>query len=156
MAKHSTHDPNRLHRASEERVEAARRALKAGDPVMCIYLGGLAVECLLQAIAHLDTQKHDARHDLTKWLGRCRTSLQDAMKSEDLRASWSHVCAIWRNHFRYYSRGALYGELKGMGRTRRIRGDQESVLNDVAKRFHDSVVHVHNKGLAAWANYTKK
>lgn len=151
-----THDPKSLHSASLERVEAARCAKEARDAVMCFYLGGLAIECLLQAIVHLDTPQHDARHDLTKWLGRCRTSLQDALKSADLRKSWSHVCSVWRNEYRYYSSSALYGTLKGMGRTHGIRGDQDSVLRELARQFHDSVVRVHNKGLAAWENYTKK
>jgi len=156
MTTQPSHDPQRLHAASLERVAAARRALQSHDAVMCIYLGGLAVECILQGIVHLDTPQHDARHDLTKWLGRCRTSLREAIRSSDLRASWSHVCSLWRNDWRYYSSSALYGVFRKMGRTRGIKGDQGSVLQEVARRFHDSVVLVHNKGLVAWANYTKK
>lgn len=151
-----THDPSALHLASLERVAAARRAQDARDPVLCVFLGGLAVECLLQAIVHLDTPKHDARHDLTKWLGRCPPSLQDAVKSAELRNSWSHICSVWRNEFRYYSSSAFYGTMKAMGRTRRIRGDQASVMREVAKRFHNSAVRIHNKGLVAWENYTKR
>jgi len=156
MASSLSHNAYRLMDASLERVEASRRAREARDPVMCIYLGGLAVECLLQAIVHLDTQKHDAGHNLARWLGRCRASFQDAVKAKELRASWNHLCAVWRNEYRYYSKSALSGQLRKMGRTRGIRGEQESQLNEAAKRFLESVVHVHNKGLAAWANYTKK
>ena len=156
MAVSATHDPESLYRASLERVEAARNALKAGDSVMCIYLGGLAVECLLQAVVHLDTQQHDARHDLIVWLRRSRKSLQDAMRSDKIRASWSHVVAIWRNDFRYYSESSLYGVLRKMGRTKRLKGDPTSVLRQVAKRFLASVVSVHNQGIAAWANYTTR
>ena len=156
MAVSATHGPESLYRASLERVEAARNALTARDSVMCIYLGGLAVECLLQAVVHLDTPQHDARHDLTAWLRRSRKSLQDAMRSNKIRASWSHVVAIWRNDFRYYSESALYGVLKKMGRTKRLKGDRTSVLKQVAKRFLDSVVSVHNQGIAAWASYARK
>lgn len=156
MAKSAAHHAQSLNRASLERVQAARNALKVGDAVMCIYLGGLAIECLLQAVVHLDTPKHDERHDLTKWLQRSRRSLQDAMRSDSLRASWNHVVAVWRNEFRYYSESSLYSVLKDMGRLRGIKGNRTSALRHAARKFLDSVVKVHNKGIAAWASYTKK
>jgi hypothetical protein len=157
MRQGPSHNPGILKDASLERIDAARRALNERDPVMCFYLGGLAIECILQAVVQLDTPTHDQRHHLAGWLGRCRrTSLQRALNSQELRPSWNHVCAVWRNEFRYYSRSALLGTLKKMGRTNGVRGDHESVLNEVARRFHQSVVHAHNKGLAAWKNYTKK
>jgi len=65
--------------------------------VLCMYLAGLAVECIFQAVVLLDHPFHEARHDLRKWLARARPSLQDAVKAADTRAEWSFLTAVWRN-----------------------------------------------------------
>jgi len=46
-----SHKPQVLHLASVERIAATRRALRDNDYPLCMYLSGLAVECILQAVA---------------------------------------------------------------------------------------------------------
>ena len=75
MATDPTHKPIVLYYASVERKEAAWAAYERKDYVLAMYLAGLAVECILQAIVLNDDPTHDAKHDLTKWLARCRASL---------------------------------------------------------------------------------
>jgi hypothetical protein len=85
LAADLSHSPVVLYHASVERRNAACEALRCGDYVLSIYLAGLAVECLVQAIARLDDPTYDARHDLAIWLSRCRTSLQDKLNSKVIR-----------------------------------------------------------------------
>lgn len=149
-----THSAASLYRASIERIVAAQHALAADRLVECIYLGGLAVECVLQAIVKLDTPLHDARHDLNAWLRKARRSLQDAMYSKNTLGAWNHVVAVWRNEFRYYSASSLHGAKRTMRRTRGLKGDATSVLRAVASAFLDSARTVHKQGVSARASYT--
>ncbi len=73
MPSELAHKPKVLYHASLERIDEARKAHDSGDHVLAMYLSGLAVECILQAVAFLDKPIHDARHDLKKWLNRCRS-----------------------------------------------------------------------------------
>src|SRR5688572_5017234 len=104
MADDLFHRPIVLYQASAERKEAAWVAFHRGDFVIATYLAGLAVESILQAIALNDNPVHDAKHDLTKWLGRCRTSIQDILKNDPVREDWNRVVRVWCNELRYLSR----------------------------------------------------
>ena len=62
-----THHPAWLYEASVERIDTARHLAEVGeDPVAAVYLAGVAVELVLQALSHLDDPRHDARHDLRR------------------------------------------------------------------------------------------
>ncbi len=156
MATNIAHNPRVLYHASLERITEAERSLNSKDYVLCIYLGGLAVECILQAIALHDDPTHDAKHDLAKWLARCRTSLQNAVKSEAMRVHWNRVVRTWRNDLRYLSRAGLLGYLRARKLDRMISGGPEDIMKVNAKRLLDSAVVVHNKGVTAWHHYTKR
>ena len=59
-----THKPQVLFSASMERMAAARRTFHDGDYPLAMYLSGLAVECILQAVALRHGAAPDARHNL--------------------------------------------------------------------------------------------
>lgn len=149
------HQPDVLYRASLERVRAMSVALDARDYVLSVYLGGVAVECILQAVALRQDPTHDARHDLAKWLHRCPTSLQDAVKSGAAREAWQHVVLVWRNHLRYFSEDAMLQHLKDLRYDRGLSGDPRAIMRVNATRFGESVAEIHGHGVASWHRNSK-
>src|SRR6266568_9350879 len=83
-----SHRPVVLFHASLDRLKESRRAFENHDYTLAMYLGGVAVECVLQAIALRSGSGHDARHDLSQWLGKCPQSIQNSIKEESAGA-WS-------------------------------------------------------------------
>lgn len=156
MSSENRHDPHVLYRASIERMRGARRAREEEDFVLAMYLAGLAVECILQAVCHLDDPSHDARHHLPKWLNKCRTSLQDAINAPGVRGHWTTVVNVWRNQLRYLSEDALLGFLRRIKRDRLVSGGGEAIMKVNADRLLESADVVHRRGLAAWKRYTTK
>lgn len=157
MASGLTHKPIVLYAASIERMEAAYVALERRDHVLAIYLAGLSVECVLQAIALLDDPAHDAKHDLPKWLARCRTSLQEAVKDPRVRTDWSLIVSIWRNDLRYLSREGMLRHLRRFrDLIRGIRGGPDAIMKTVAVRILQAAGTVHSKGVVAWSHYSRR
>jgi len=151
------HKPIVLYHASIERKEAAWTALEKRDHVLAIYLAGLSVECVLQAIALLDNPTHDARHDLPKWLARCRTSLQKTIMSREVRENWNLIVRLWRNDLRYLSSEGMLGYVRQFrDLVRGVRGGPDAIMNKVAFDFLNAVSRVHTLGVAKWATYTRK
>jgi HEPN domain-containing protein len=130
-----SHKPEVLYQASLERMEEAQAALDRCRYVLAIYLSGLAVECVLQAIVLREHPQHDSKHNLAKWLSRCRPSLQDAVKASGIRESWALLIAVWRNELRYYSEAGLLGHLRRIDRARGISGGSEAILRVNAQRL---------------------
>lgn len=149
------HKPKVLYLASLERIEEAQTCRDSGHCVAAMYLGGLAVECILQALALRDNPQHDARHDLTKWLSRCPRSLEETLKSDPVVAGdWNRVDTVWYNGMRYLSENGLLGYLRGIDRAEKdIKGGREAILKENAKRLVDSASAVHKKGLATWRRF---
>jgi len=89
--------------ASLLRMQTAWDTFEQGnDHPAAAYLASLAVELMLQALAHLDRAEHDARHDLSRWLDKCSPGFQDAVK-RSYQSEWSHLVTAWQNGLRYYS-----------------------------------------------------
>jgi HEPN domain-containing protein len=141
---------------SAERKEAAWAAYEREDYVLAMYLAGLTVECILQAIALRDYPSHDARHDLPRWLGRCPASLQESIKSEAIRAHWSRLVRVWRNELRYLSGDGVLGYLRQQKLNVGISGGPDAVMRRNAKRLLEAAAAVHDRGVYAWARYTAK
>ena len=156
MAVDLAHQPVVLYHASSERIQAAWVAFQRQDFPLSMYLAGLAVECVLQAIALHDDPTHDAKHDLPKWLGRCRISLQEAIKAAGVREHWNRVVRVWRNDLRYLSRDGLLGYLRARSLNRGISGGPDAIMRENARRLYHAAVTVHHKGVAAWASYRRR
>ena len=141
--------------ASIERMDAAWNCLERNDFALAVYLGGLSVECILQAIVLKHGGIRDARHSLPNWLARCPASMHDAIKGA-ARDEWSLLVSLWDNSLRYLSKDGLLGYLRQKGYTTGISGGAESVLRKNAKAMVASAEIVQRKGLAQWISFTKK
>jgi hypothetical protein len=91
-----SHKPVVLYHASIERINGARRLVDAPIPdyVMAMYQAGLAIECIVQALALRSGATHDARHNLASWLSKCPSNFQEAVKRQ-LRAEWNLLVVVW-------------------------------------------------------------
>jgi len=152
-----SHKPHVLYLASIERMHAARRCIdqKPLDYVLAAYLAGLAVECILHAIAFRDGATHDAWHGLSSWLAKCPPSLHDAIKPAAVE-DWNRVLVLWDNRLRYLSVDGFIGYLRDRGFTRGLKGDRDSLMRRNVKLLVDAAERVHQKGLAQWHRSTKK
>lgn len=155
MALDLPHTPIVLYRASFERRDAAWSALARNDYVLAVYLGGLAVECLLQAAALLDDPTRDARHNLSMWLLRCRVSMQDALQSDTARPHWARLNRVWQNGLRYLSSEGFLGYLRQRELARNISGGPHAIMRRVAKDFLESVEFIHGQGVAQWERFKR-
>jgi hypothetical protein len=114
-----------------------------------MYTAGLAVECILQALALRWGAKYDARHDLIKWLQKCPSGLQLALRTHAAE-QWSTVNTAWTNRLRYLSEDGLLGYLRKKEFNRGIRGGRDSVLKLNARKLCYAAHVVHGKGLVIW------
>jgi hypothetical protein len=150
-----TYKPNVLYLASIERIAAARRMfdLQPYDYVLASYVAGLAVESILQALALHAGAAPDAKHSLVKWLTKCPTALDDALRGS---AEWNHLVAIWDNGIRYLSYEGLLGYLRAKGQVQGKKGGVESKVRQATRELVDAAEVVHKKGLAVWLSSTKR
>jgi hypothetical protein len=144
-----SHRPNLLFEASGERLAAARHAAQASDWVMAVYLGGLAIECLLQAFALRTGAAHEPHHDLAAWLARCPSGLQDDVIRK-ARSEWNTMVAVWRNNLRFQSSAAFLGYLRRLERFWRVRGGGQATMKHAARVLIDGAERVHAIGVAQW------
>jgi hypothetical protein len=145
--------PSVLYHASLERIAGSRRAFRDRDYALAIYLAGLGVECILQAISIRSGSTPDARHDLAAWLAKCPKALRDSIKGSAI-VDWNRVAAVWDNGVRYLSRDGLLGYLRDKGRSMGIAGGPESVLRVNATRLINSAAAIHKRGIAQWVSST--
>ena len=150
-----SHDPRVLFHASIERNQASWNSIERKDYVLAMYLAGLSVECILQAIVLKNGGIRDAKHSLKLWVAKCPISLQDAIK-RDARSEWSMMVAMWDNTFRYFSEQAMLGYLRAKGYHRNISGGSTAVLKKNGKELVAASEVVQKKGLAQWVSYAKK
>ena len=154
MATDLSHRPGVLYRASLERIDAAW-ALRENNTVDAFFLGGLAVECILQAHALWSGSSHDASHSLTSWLAKCSGDLQDAIKNPELVSHWNRIATIWQPSSRYWDHGALLGWAREQRVWRGYSGRNESKLTQFVKDFLISADEVHKKVVNRWLHATK-
>lgn len=144
-----TKRPHLLYLASLEHIAAMDTLRRERRWVLAIYAGGLAVECVLQAVALRRDPTDDVRHDLRVWLSRCPVSLHDAMR-DPLARHWSFLNTVWSNSLRYLSQDGLLGHLRALQLNRGVRGGYESVLKLNCDRLAEAARAVHGIGAIAW------
>jgi hypothetical protein len=150
-----SHKPVVLYHASLQRNAEAFRAFESKEHVLSMYVAGLGVECVLQALALRGGSPHDARHSLANWLARCPATLQDII-NRDSSTQWNQLLALWSNGLRYLSDEGLLGYLREKGATRGIRGGPLSILRVNAKRLLDAADDIHKKGVAQWLTSARR
>jgi hypothetical protein len=150
-----SHKSHVLYLASIERMAAAQRMIDQTpkDYVLANYVAGLAVECILQALALEAGASHDARHSLSAWLSKCPASLHHLLKG---KAEWNLLVALWDNGLRYYSYDGLLGYFRDKGYARGKKGGVESKVRATTNALVNAADYVHKKGLAVWVSSTRK
>jgi hypothetical protein len=144
-----------FYHASIARLNESRKAFAGADYVLAIYLSGLGVECILQAMALLTGGQHDAHHDLPNWLLKCPTAIHESVKG-DAGPAWSQLVAIWHNGLRYFSDAALLGYLRQKKATRGIAGGPKAIIRENARRVVQAAAIIHTKGVSHWLSFTIK
>ncbi len=152
---HLSRKPVVLFHASLERMSACRQMFHASDYVLTSYLGGVAVECILQAIAFKLDAPRDARHDLAQWLTKCPEALQNEIRTV-APVEWSRMASLWDNGLRYLSYEGFLGYLRDKNATRGISGGPNTVVRENARRLMRSADIIHQKGVAQWLRFTEK
>lgn len=146
---------NVLYLASLERMASARREFDARGYVESMYLSGLAVECILQAVAIHSGAPTDARHALASWLAKTPIRLQDDIKGSAI-SEWSVIIALWDNGLRYLSYDGLLGYLRDKGYSRGISGGPSSLVRKNAHNLLQCAQVVHQKAVVQWVSFAKK
>jgi hypothetical protein len=142
-----------LRGAALERVNTARRmfdatAVGASDLSACIYLAGVAVECILRAYRMKRHPEFSSRHDLAELLKA--SGLVDFVpekRKREVSVALGDVWARWKNEYRYASDQRLLSDLKRRGLTEGIKGDQ---LKESARIVLARALELINVGEATW------
>jgi hypothetical protein len=154
--------PEHYFRAAVQRMEQARYLYQEGRSfALSIYVGGVAVECMLRAFKLLRDPSFDERHNLlllfsasgmlrvdyetlrTKGL----TDAQIASHLEGLRKAVSDVSALWANNYRYASEERLLSHLKRLTGFGKIKGDY---LKAQTRKFLTAAESFITKGTLQW------
>jgi hypothetical protein len=130
--------PEHYFRAAIQRMEQARYLYQEGRSfALSIYVGGVAVECMLRAFKLLREPSFDERHNLLRlfvasgmlqvdYETLCVKGLTDAAIDShlyDLRKAVSAVSDLWANNYRYASEERLLAHLKRLTGFRKIKGN---------------------------------
>jgi hypothetical protein len=154
--------PEHYFRAAIQRMEQARYLYQEGRSfALSIYVGGVAVECMLRAFKLLRDPSFDERHNLLRLFvasGMLRvdyetlqvkglTDAQIDSHLDGLHKAVSAVSALWANNYRYASEERLLAHLKRVTGFQKIKGDY---LKDRARKFLTSAESFITKGSLQW------
>ena len=111
--------------AAREHLARLQPLHDAADYALCIYVAGLAVECLLRAYRHRVDPKFSARHDLIVLAKESGFAvLFPAGKgSAAYLSALTNVGLIWSSNDRFRPESALRRRLKDLGLDRGRKGD---------------------------------
>jgi hypothetical protein len=154
--------PEHYFRAAIQRMEQARYLYQEGRSfALSIYVGGVAVECLLRAFKLLRNPSFDERHNLLRLFsasGMLRVDyetlrakgLTEAEIDSHLAGLQNAVNAVsdlWANNYRYASEERLLAHLKRLTGFQKIKGDY---LKAQARKFLAAAQSFINKGTLQW------
>jgi hypothetical protein len=137
--------------AAREHIEAARALYRSRHFVLCHYVGGLAVECLLRAYRFRKNPEFDARHDLYTLFHD--SGILAAIPQPELHAANAALVAVsvrWTNDHRFRSLPELRGFLRRIHLHRGIKGD---FVKESARRITEAAAEFIQIGLRAWKQY---
>jgi hypothetical protein len=155
--------PEHYFQTAIQRIRQAHHLYNEGSSfALAIYVGGVAVECLLRAFKGLRDPTFDERHDLLRlfaasgmmhidWERLRRNGWSDAKIDEHLRVlrvAVNDVVRLWANNYRFASEERLRSHLKQItGYQRRIRGDY---LKEQTRKFLESAQRFITMGVFQW------
>jgi len=128
---------------------------------LAIYVGGVAVECLLRAFKGRRDPSFDEKHDLLRLFAasgmlridpeklRAKHWTDDQIDAHlrSLQVAVNEIYRLWSNNYRYASEERLRSHLKQITGYQRIKGDY---LREQCVRFLDSAQTFIDKGVVLW------
>jgi hypothetical protein len=154
--------PEHYFQTATQRIRQAHYLYKESSSfALAIYVGGLAVECLLRAFKGRRDPTFDERHDLLRLFAASgmlrvdRDKLREMNWSDSqidghlrtLRVAANEIFRLWANDYRFVSEERLRSHLKKATGYRKIKGDY---LKEQARRFLNSAQSFIDKGATLW------
>lgn len=154
--------PEHYFQTATQRMRQAQYLYREGASfALAIYVGGVAVECLLRAFKARRDPTFDEKHHLLRLFAASgmlrvdRDKLRakhwtDAQIDEHLRAlrvAVNEIFRLWANNYRFASEERLRSHLKRITAYRKIKGDH---LKEHARRFLNSAQTFIDKGVVQW------
>jgi len=129
-------------------LEASRVLLKESRLCSSIYLGGLAVECMLRALTSLEDRAFDERHDLRRMAVRVEElGLVRRRKDEDFVVAVQEVTRVWSNDLRFAGDDQVMRQLRRIGV---LNENSQKQYRSVAKRHHGNCRAVFERCEVLW------
>jgi hypothetical protein len=154
--------PEHYFQTATQRMRQAQHLFQEGSSfALAIYVGGVAVECLLRAFKGRRDPAFDERHDLLRLFaasGMLRVD-RDTLRAkgwtdakiddhlQTLRVAVNDIFRLWANNYRYASEERLRSHLKQITGYQKIRGDY---LKEQTRRFLSSAQKFIDKGVLQW------
>lgn len=151
------------YRAALERIVEAGVLYDRQRYGLCMYVSGLAVECLLRAFRWRKDPAFDSRHDLKalfrqsgilRWheerLERKGFEPERIQQTiAEFRAAHDVVVRLWRNDYRFTGEAQIRGWLNFIGAYHGIKGD---ALKANARRLLEAARTIINTGVYLWTS----
>jgi hypothetical protein len=160
--------PEHYYRAALERMAQSVSLYTRDESYsLCMYVAGLAVECLLRAFRLLHDPTFDEGHDIQRLykasgihrVNRASLAFRGFTEEEiddylwNIRSAVNDVALLWANDYRFASEERLRTHLKKNVELRRgVRGE---ILKACALRLVNAAQTIVNKGSALWPSRRK-
>jgi hypothetical protein len=157
--------PEHYFQTANQRMRQAQylyRNPEGSSFALAIYIGGVAVECLLRAFKGRRNPTFDEKHNLLRLFaasGMLRVDRETLHRKgwsdnqidshlRTLQIAVNDVVRLWANNYRFASEERLRSHLKQVtGYQKRIKGDY---LKEQARRFLNSAEQFIQKGVVQW------
>jgi hypothetical protein len=154
--------PEHYFQTAMQRMRQAHLLFEDGASyALAIYVGGVAVECLLRAFKGRRDPTFDERHDLLRLFKASGILAVDWEKlnkngwtDRQIEAHWTslnrainEIYPVWSNTYRFASEERLATHLKKITAYEKIKGDY---LKEITRRFLNSVQLLIDKGAVQW------
>jgi hypothetical protein len=154
--------PDHYFQTATQRMRQAQHLYNEGFSfALAIYVGGLAVECLLRAFKGRRDPTFDEKHHLLNLFAASGMLRVDSKKlrAKDwtdeqidahlrtLRVAVNEIFRLWANNYRFASEERLRSHFKEITGYQSIKGDY---LKEQARRFLNSAQRFIDKGVVLW------
>ena len=155
--------PEHYFQTAIQRIRQAQYLYNEGTSfALAIYVGGVAVECLLRAFKGRRDPTFDEKHNLLRLFGASGMLRVDRDKLrakgwsdaqidvhlETLQVAVNDVVRLWANNYRFASEERLRSHLKQVtSYQKKLKGDY---LKEQARRFLISAQKFVEKGVVQW------
>jgi hypothetical protein len=154
--------PEHYFQTATQRMRQAQQLYQEGQSfALAIYVGGVAVECLLRAFKDRRNPTYDEKHHLLRLFASSgmlrvnRAELRAKHWTDDqidehlrtLQVAVNEIFRLWANNYRFASEERLRSHLKQITGYQKIKGDY---LKEQARLFLNSAQKFIDKGVVQW------